>query len=481
MTLIDLYSILPVLVLVIWALVTLLVEAWTYKRTPFLTPVLAVIGLVAALVLTLVQSRQYSSTFNEMIRVDGFGIFLNVLFCVSGILSIGIAYDYLKKAGIQQGEYYPLIMLSTGGMMLMATAGDLVIVFLALELLSIPLYIMAGMAHNRVESKEAALKYFLLGTFASAVVLFGIALVYGATQTTNLYGVMRVVDAGEANRLMLVIGSAMLVGGFGFKVSAVPFHSWTPDVYEGAPSTVSAFMSVGAKAAGFAALIRVFSLDFSSLSNEFTPVFWVLAVLTMLVGNIVAVAQTNLKRMLAYSSIAHAGYILMAFVSFGNEAVRLNSTASALFYLAAYAMASLGAWAVLEAVEKKDGSGTAINDLAGLGKSSPVMAAAMSVFMLSFTGLPLTLGFWGKFYLFRTAIEGGYIWLAVIGLLTSLVSAFYYLRVIIKMYFQEGGAVATRGRLTVVVAVVTALILIVVAVVPGWLFNLATAGLIAGS
>ena len=194
MTLIDLYSILPVLVLVIWALVTLLVEAWTYKRTPFLTPVLAVIGLVAALVLTLVQSRQYSSTFNEMIRVDGFGIFLNVLFCVSGILSIGIAYDYLKKAGIQQGEYYPLIMLSTGGMMLMATAGDLVIVFLALELLSIPLYIMAGMAHNRVESKEAALKYFLLGTFASAVVLFGIALVYGATQTTNLYGVMRDVD-----------------------------------------------------------------------------------------------------------------------------------------------------------------------------------------------------------------------------------------------------------------------------------------------
>jgi len=240
-------------------------------------------------------------------------------------------------------------------------------------------------------------------------------------------------------------------------------------------------MSVGAKAAGFAALIRVFSLDFTILSNEFTSVFWVLAVLTMLVGNVVAVAQTNLKRMLAYSSIAHAGYILMAFVSFGNEVVRLNSTASALFYLSAYAMASLGAWAVVEAIEKKDGSGTAISDITGLGKASPILAAAMTVFMLSFTGLPLTLGFWGKFYLFRTAIEGGYIWLAVIGLLTSLASAFYYLRVVIKMYFQEGDATASQGRLTVLVAVITALILVGVALAPGWLFNLATAGMIAGS
>ncbi len=481
MTQIDLNSILPVLVLVVLALVTLLVEAWTYKRYPVITPILAVVGLIAALVLTVMQSRQYSSTFSEMIRVDGFSVFLNILFAVSGILSIGIAYDYLRKVGIRQGEYYPLIMLSTSGMMLMASAGDLVIVFLALELLSIPLYIMAGMAHTRLESKEAALKYFLLGTFASALVLFGIALVYGATQTTNLYGVMRAVDAGEANRLLLVIGCAMLVGGFGFKVSAVPFHSWTPDVYEGAPSTVTAFMSVGAKAAGFAALIRVFSLDFTILSNEFTSVFWVLAVLTMLVGNVVAVAQTNLKRMLAYSSIAHAGYILMAFVSFGNEVVRLNSTASALFYLSAYAMASLGAWAVVEAIEKKDGSGTAISDITGLGKASPILAAAMTVFMLSFTGLPLTLGFWGKFYLFRTAIEGGYIWLAVIGLLTSLASAFYYLRVVIKMYFQEGDATASQGRLTVLVAVITALILVGVALAPGWLFNLATAGMIAGS
>ncbi len=481
MTLIDLNSILPVILLVVWALIMLLLDVWFGKRVPLLTPILAVVGLTAALGASLLQLGHPASTFNGMIRVDGFSIFLNLLFALSGIVVIGLGYDYLKRVGIGEGEYYILLLFSISGMMLMASAGDLIMVFLALELLSIPLYVLAGIDHKRIESKEASLKYFLLGTMASAFVLFGIAFIYGAAGTTSLYGITDAISQGRVQMFLLIAGSALLLAGFAFKVAAVPFHGWTPDVYHGAPSPVTAFMSVGAKAAGFAALIRVFSLDFTTIAGELMPLIWVLAALTMIVGNVVAVVQTNLKRMLAYSSIAHAGYMLMAFVGFGEAAVRQNSVASALFYLAAYAFTSLGAWAVLVAVEKHDGSGNAINDLTGLGKSAPALAAAMAVFMLSFTGIPLTLGFWGKFYLFRTAIEGGFIWLAVIGLLTSLVSAFYYLRVIVKMYFQSGEVAAHKGLLLRVIAVILALLVVGLAFMPGILFNLAGAGIIAGA
>jgi len=481
MTLIDLNSILPVILLVVWALMMLLLDVWFGRRVPLLTPILAVVGLAAALGASLLQLGHPASTFTGMIRVDGFSIFLNILFALSGIVVIGLGYDYLKRVGIGEGEYYILLLFSISGMMLMASAGDLIMVFLALELLSIPLYVLAGIDHKRIESKEASLKYFLLGTMASAFVLFGIAFIYGAAGTTSLYGITDAISQGSVQLFLLIAGSALLLAGFAFKVAAVPFHGWTPDVYHGAPSPVTAFMSVGAKAAGFAALIRVFSLDFTTIAGELMPLIWVLAALTMIVGNVVAVVQTNLKRMLAYSSIAHAGYMLMAFVGFGEAAVRQNSVASALFYLAAYACTSLGAWAVLVAVENRDGSGNEINDLLGLGKSAPALAAAMAVFMLSFTGIPLTLGFWGKFYLFRTAIEGGFIWLAVIGLLTSLVSAFYYLRVVVKMYFQPGAAAAHQGKLIRIIAIILALLVVGLAFVPGMLFNLAGAGIIAGA
>ena len=481
MTLIDFNSILPVILLVVWALVMLLLDVWFGKRVPLLTPVMAVAGLVLSLAASLYQIGHQASAFNDMIRVDGFSIFLNTLFALSGIVAIGLGYDYLKRVGISEGEYYILLLFSISGMMLMGSASDLIIVFLSLELLSIPLYVLAGIDHKRDASREASLKYFLLGTMASAFVLFGIAFVYGAAGTTSLYGITEAVSQGKVQQFLLICGSALLLAGFGFKVAAVPFHSWTPDVYHGSPSSVTAFMSVGAKAAGFAALIRVFSLNFTAIAIELTPLFWVLSALTMIVGNVVAVAQTNLKRMLAYSSIAHAGYILMAFVGFGDAAVRQNSIASALFYLAAYALTSLGAWSVLVAVEQQDGSGNEISDLAGLGKTAPSLAAAMVVFMLSFTGIPLTLGFWGKFYLFRTAIEGGFTYLAVAGLLTSLVSAFYYLRVVVKMYFQPGEALAHKGRLTSLIATILAILVVGLAFVPGYLFNLAAAGLIAGA
>lgn len=480
MTISDLYSILPVLVLIVWALFLLLADLWLSKHAPTWTPLLAVVGLLLALGSALFLGGKSLSGFGGFIVVDGFSSFLQPLFAAIGILAIGLAFDYLKRLQINRGEYYTLILLSISGMMLMASAGDLLMIFLSLELLSIPLYILASMAAPRLESEESGLKYFLLGTFASGFLLFGIAMVYGATTSTNLSAIVATVEAGTYNPTLMIVGSVLLLIGLGFKVAAVPFQSWTPDVYQGAPSPVSAFMSVGVKAAGFAALLRVFSLIFNQLSGTLTPVFWVIAALTMIVGNFVAVAQTNLKRMLAYSSIAHAGYLLMAFVPFGDAAARQNSIAAALFYLLAYGLTSLGAWAVLIGLEGEKYCGNTLDDLAGLGKKSPLTAALMTVFMLSFTGIPLTLGFWGKFYLFRTAIEGGFIGLAVIGLLTSLVSAFYYLRVVVKMYFTDGAASFHWNYWVSAVALFCGLAVLIFSFVPGWFFELVAKALMAG-
>lgn len=474
MNLNDIYSILPAAFLIAWALIILLLDLWISKRSPVVTPVLAVLGLIASIFTSVFFTGNISTGFGGFILVDGFSRFLVPLFAVTGILAIGLAYDYLKRTGVQRGEYYSLLLLSISGMMLMASAGELVIVFLALELLSIPLYILSGFASPKAESEESALKYFLLGTFASAIFLFGTAFLFGSTATTNLTGIVNAVREGSANTTFLLIGCGLLLAGFSFKVAVVPFHSWTPDVYHGAPSPVSAFMSVGAKAAGFAAMLRVFSMIFPSLAAELTPIFWVLAALTMVVGNVVAISQTNLKRMLAYSSIAHAGYILMAFVPFGDVVTRTNSIASALFYLMVYALGSLGAWAIVISMENADNQGTGIDDLSGFGKRSPILAVAMTVFMLSFTGIPLTLGFWGKFYLFRTAIEGGFISLAVIGLLTSLISAFYYLRVVVKMYFHEGNPQITQNFWVSAVAIFAAIVLVILSFIPGDLFSLAS-------
>lgn len=480
MTITDLYSILPVVVLVAWALLLLLADLWLSKHKPVFTPILAVVGLVLSIAASITLSDQHLSGFGNSVIVDGFASFLQPLFAITGILAIGLAYDYLKRLKIDRGEYYVLILLSISGMMLMASAGDLIMVFLSLELLSIPLYIMASMAYPRLESEESGLKYFLLGTFASGFLLFGTAMVYGSTSTINFGEIVSFISSGSYDPTLMVIGAALILIGFGFKVAAVPFQSWTPDVYQGAPSPVSAFMSVGVKAAGFAALLRVFSLIFPQLSQTLTPVFWVIAALTMIVGNVVAISQTNLKRMLAYSSIAHAGYLLMAFVPFGDALTRQNSIAAALFYLLAYGLASLGAWAVLIGLEDSKYTGNTLDDLAGLSKRSPLSAAVMTIFMLSFTGVPLTLGFWGKFYLFRTAIEGGFISLAVIGLLTSLVSAFYYLRVVVKMYFAEGETGFHWNFWTSAVAIFTALALLVFSFIPGWLLELVAKATLIG-
>jgi NADH-quinone oxidoreductase subunit N len=432
------------------------------------------LGLLLCLGLSITQDGQVTSGFNGMVIYDGFSYFLSILFLSSGLVAIALAYDYIKRMDIERGEYYVFLLFSISGMLLMSQANDLIVVFLALELLSIPLYVLAGFARPQVASEEAALKYFLMGAFAGGFVVFGVALVFGATGTTNLGQIIAAINSQMANFPLLIVGAALILVGMGFKVAVVPFHMWTPDVYHGSPSAVTAFMSVGAKAAGFAALLRIFLSAFPSLSADLTMVFWTIAALTMFLGNVVAIAQGNIKRMLAYSSIAHAGYIMMALVPFGNTAISSEVVSSALFYLVAYALTSFGAWAVVIAMEKAEGHGLAMEDYAGLGRKYPLLAACMAIFMLSFTGIPPTIGFMGKFYLFRTVIEGGYLGLALIGVFTSLISAYYYLRVIVYMYMRDGEPEARKEFWVRFTATATAVLVIVLSLVAQPLLDLAS-------
>jgi NADH-quinone oxidoreductase subunit N len=440
----NLSKTMPLNVVILWACGLLLVDLFVPKDRKGVTALLAAAGMVVALGFTIAQTGAQTTAYGGMIAVDGFATFLTVLFLGSGLVGIALSYEYLNRQGIQRGEYYVLLMFSISGMILMSLAADLIVVFLALELLSIPLYVLAGFARPKPDSEEAALKYFLLGAFASGFVVYGVALVFGATGGTALAHIVDSLAAGTADLTLLTIGSALILVGLGFKVAAVPFHMWTPDVYQGAPSAVTAFMAVGAKAGGFAALLRIFVTALAPLAADLTPVLWGVAALTMILGNVVAIAQGNIKRLLAYSSIAHAGYILMALVPYGQAGVAGDAVASALYYLLAYAFTNFAAWAVVIAIERREGRGLLLNDYAGMGRRYPALAAIMAVAMLSFTGVPPTLGFVGKFYLFNTVIEGGFYGLAIIGVLTSLVSAYYYLRVVVIMYMQEGEPLAVR-------------------------------------
>jgi len=474
MTTIDFYAILPLITLVAWASALLLLDLFFTRKIEGLTPILAALGLLITLVISALNPVAGSTAFNGMIEADGFSSYLQILFAGSGIVGIALAYGYLKRMGINRGEYYPLLLYSISGMILMAQAADLIVVFLALELLSIPLYILAGIARPNPASEEAALKYFLLGAFAGGFVVYGVALSFGATGTTSLSGIVAAVDSGLANMPLLLIGAGLILIGLGFKVALVPFHMWTPDVYHGAPTPLTAFMAVGAKAAGFAALLRIFLAALPVLAGNFVPVFWILSALTMFAGNLIAIVQDNIKRMLAYSSIAHAGYIMMAVVAFGQEFVSKDAVASSLFYLLAYAVTNFGAWSVVIALERAEGKGLQLEDYYGLGKKYPVLAAAMLVFMLSFIGVPPTIGFMGKFYLFRTVLEGGYTWLAVIGVLTSILSAYYYLRVVVNMYMREGDPEIAPDRLVQLVSIVGALAVVLLSVFATPLFRWAS-------
>jgi NADH-quinone oxidoreductase subunit N len=476
MNLADFLAILPLIFLVVWAILLILVDLFLPTERKGVIAWLAAIGILISLGICISQFGDQRIGFNGMMVLDGFAVFLQALFLVSGLLGIALAYDYIKRQGIDRSEYYILLLFSLSGMMLMALAADLIIVFLALELLSIPLYVLAGFARPRLDSEEAALKYFLLGAFAGGFVVYGIALVFGATRTTALQGIIAATTQGLANLVLLTVGAALILIGLGFKVAAVPFHMWTPDVYQGAPSSVTAFMSVGAKAAGFAALLRVFMSAFNVLAVDLVPVLWALSALTMILGNVVAIAQGNIKRLLAYSSIAHAGYILMGVVTLGQGKASADAVAAALFYLVSYAITSFGAWAVVISLEQAEGKGLALDDYAGLGRKHPLLAACMAVFMLSFTGVPPTLGFMGKFFLFRTVLEGGFVGLAIIGVLTSLISAYYYLRVVVVMYMREGEPVVRRDFWLNATAIVTAITTVVVSIFSSPLFSWAARG-----
>jgi NADH-quinone oxidoreductase subunit N len=434
----DLLLILPLLIVAGWATILLIVDLFIPDESKGITAGLAALGLLAAATATILNFGQTKSLFGGMLLIDGFSSFLQILFLGAGLIAIAQAFNYLRRREIERGEYYPLLMFSLSGMMLMSMAGDLIVIFISLELLSIPLYVLSGFARPQPVSEEAALKYFILGAFASGFMVYGIALIFGATTTTSLAGIFNTLTSAANVPMLALVGGALLMVGLGFKVAAVPFHMWTPDVYVGAPSSVTAFMSVGAKAGGFAALLRIFVAAFPAAAATWGPVTMWIAALTMTWGNVAAIAQSNIKRMLAYSSIAHAGYIFMAVPAAAVPEVAGEAVRGALFYLMAYAITNLGAWGVVLAMEKAEGTGLEIDDYAGLAKRRPILAVAMALFMLSFTGVPPTVGFIGKFYLFRAAIDADLIWLALVGVITSLISAYYYLRVVVVIYMRPG-------------------------------------------
>lgn len=394
---------------------------------------LSLMGIIVAAILARNSTGTTLFSFNESFAIDNYSLFFNFIFLLSTGLVILISHSYIKREEINHGEYYALILFSTIGMMLMASGADLLNIYIGLEVMSISIYILTGFKRSKLISNEASLKYFLLGAFATGFLLYGISLVYGSTGAINLKQIASfIADNGGISNPLLLMGMALIIIGLGFKVASVPFHAWVPDVYEGAPTTITAFMSVGPKAAAFAAFLRILMTAFGSTHYEWQKIIYILALLTMTIGNVVAIAQTNVKRMLAYSSIAHAGYLLIALVAANDMGV-----SSVLFYILAYTFMNIGALAVVIIVSQKGDEFIQIHDFAGLGFKHPGLAVAMSLFMLSMAGIPPTAGFVGKFYIFSAAIKSGYIGLAVIGVINSVISVFYYLRIMVIMYMKE--------------------------------------------
>ena len=406
----------------------------------------ALAGLVVTGIVTLVLVGADSvRTFNGTFALDGYALFFDWLFLAAGILIVLMSMSYLGDTDIEAGEYYALLMFAIVGMMVMAAATDLIVIFLGLEIMSISVYILVGAWRTQPRANEAALKYFLLGAFATGFLLYGIALLWGATGSFRLDEIAEHLGAAASltgGRTLLLAGIAMLIIAFGFKVAAVPFHMWTPDVYEGAPTTVTALMAVAVKSAAFAAFIRIFMWGLAPVHADWWVVLWVLAAATMTIGNILALSQRSVKRMLAYSSVAHAGYVLVA-VTTGSS----DGGAAALFYLLVYAFMTVGAFGVVAALGRAGEPLENIEDYAGLGSRAPLLGATMAIFMLSLMGMPPLAGFAGKFYVFSIAVQEDFIVLAVVGVLNSVVSAGYYIRLLIAMYMTpEPAESPTLGR-----------------------------------
>jgi len=419
----DLRPVTPEIIMTISATVLLILEL-IFKNKG----VLAFIAVAVAAVVLYTIPSSHGQTFGGMFISDTYSTYFKLIFMINLVLTILISLRYIQREKAEYGEYYSLLLFATSGMMLMASAKDLIILYLGLELMALSTYILAGIKRHDIKSNEAAIKYFLLGAFSSALLLYGISLIYGMTTTTDIYKIAASLQNSSTPSLPLLLSMILIAAAFLFKIAAAPFHMWAPDVYEGAPTSITAFMSVGPKAAGFAVIGRVFYIAFQSIQTDWTAILIGVAILTMAVGNILALVQTNIKRMLAYSSIAHAGYMLIGIIPGTQE-----SMSAMMVYMLIYAFMNIGAFAIVILLEK----GEELSDYEGLSKSRPLVAALMLIFMFSLTGIPPTAGFIGKFNLFMAAIKAGYTWLVVIAVIFSAISAYYYLRVVMNMYMKE--------------------------------------------
>jgi NADH-quinone oxidoreductase subunit N len=471
----DYLRILPEIIMTIGGTLIMLIEGLLRENKKRNLAAFTFVVFAAALVTAVIANGSPGLSFSNMLIVDGFATFFRVLVIAVGILSLFSAVQYLKREHAESSEYYALLLFSVTGQCIMATANELIMVFIGLEISSIATYILAGYLRDDKRNNESALKYFLLGSFATAFLLYGIAWIYGTTGSTNLEVIrLALLNSGSGRGVILAgTAAALMFVGFAFKVSAAPFQIWAPDVYQGAPAPVTLFMSAGPKAAAFAVFLRVFMTAFAPITNRWEPLVWSSALLTMIIGNFAALMQTNIKRMFAYSSIAHAGYIMVAIAAHSQIGV-----AAAMFYLAAYALMNIGAFAAITHFSRQGEKFVKIEDLAGLGWKQPVTAGLFAIFLLSFVGVPLTGGFFGKFYIFKAALDSNLVWLAIIGLLNGALAAYYYLRILVVMYMNEPGeatlSIQPMGAgigATLWIAAVGTLLL---GIFPGVLLNFAT-------
>jgi len=443
MNLVDLQAVIPIFIVVATALITLAVEAFRGQDERLPLGILGLIGLAGAGAAS-VMLWGHNRVSLGVVRADNFALFINGILIVVGVLTILFSGDVIEREELPAGEYYALVLFSISGMMLMASATDLLVVFVALEILSLGVYVLTAIRRSSLAGAEGGFKYFLLGAFSSAFFLYGVALTYVLSGSTRLDQIAQVIaghSAAPTPFVLIAVGLVMV--GFAFKVSAVPFHMWTPDAYQGAPTIVTGFMSTAVKAAAFAAFVRVFLTAFAPLSTQWVPLLGASAIATMIVGTVVGVAQTSVKRMLAYSSIAHAGYLLVGLIA-GSD----MGQASVLFYLLSYAVTNLGAFGILALLANKANEHDEVRDFAGLWQSKPVLATLLTVFLLSLGGFPPTAGFIGKWYIFAAAVQQGHYTLAIVGVLTSVISVYYYLRIIVMMYMSESAHTEPVAKLS---------------------------------
>lgn len=444
----DFSAIVPVLIVTLSACAVMLAEAFRRKDEEMPLGWLGVIGLIGAMASSVLLWDSHLVGFG-VVAADNFGLFFNMMACAIGLLTIFLSMGTAERDQLPTGEYFAIMLFSVVGMMLMGAAKDLLVIFIALEIMSLGVYVLTGIKRSSEDGAEAAFKYFVLGAFSSAFFLYGIALTYATTGTTKLDEIgLQIASRSLEPNLLVILAVVFLLVGFTFKVAAVPFHMWTPDAYQGAPTLVTGFMSTGVKAAAFAAFVRVFLAAFEPLRAEWVPVLSAMAGLTMILGTVVGVAQTSVKRMLAYSSIAHAGYLLVGLI-----AANAAGKAAILFYLASYAITNLGAFGILSVLSSPDRPHDDIRDFAGLGSDRPWLAGVLTVFLLSLGGFPPTVGFVAKWYIFNAAMQEHLVALAILGVLTSVVSVFFYLRIVVMMYMVDETAPGHRPTVPVMVAV----------------------------